>query len=392
MAIDAHTALLLRLHLISGIGPTLGRRLLALFDDPMRLLRASGAELQRVERIGPAKARRIVEGLRASEAAATDELRRCDQLGVHVVGLGSSAYPPLLAEQGDAPLVLFVRGDLACVRDGFNAAIVGSRRCTAYGMEQAERFAGALASAGICVVSGGARGIDSAAHRAAVRCNGATVAVLGCGLGRCYPPENRELFDGIVDAGGAVVSELPVETNPSPENFPARNRIIAGLSLGIIVVEAPMGSGALITARLAVEQGREVMVVPGRVDSASSEGGHGLIKRSEAALVTSPADVVDLLEPQARHVHLGTHATLYADPQAPLPETAVATTASSVSDAQRVVLEAISGGGLTMEELHRQTGLQPHVLRAEITMLELSGRVRWDGSRLERRGPGGGRK
>lgn len=377
----------LRLHATSGVGPTLGRRLLARFARPEAIFEASPAMLQQVEGIGPSKARSIAAGFRESEARAQAELQRASECGARVLHVGHPEFPPLLAELPDAPLCLYVRGSIGPHNSAHTVAIVGSRKCTPYGMEQAERFSSILSQAGLTIVSGGARGIDSAAHRAAVRVGAPTIAVLGCGIGRCYPPENAALFQSIVDNGGAIVSELPVDANPAPENFPARNRIISGLSLGVIVIEAPRGSGALITARHAVEEhGREVMAVPGRVDSASSEGCLELIKRAEAALVVSPSDVVECLEPQARHVHQGTHASRYAaTPARAGAPAAPAAPPPGLSEGQALILEAL-GEPAGLDDLQVRTGLAPDVLSAEVTLLEIRGLVERSGAQLARRG------
>ena len=356
--------------------------MLALFHDPGAIFRASRAQLQRVQGVGPTKARRIAEGLGASLDAAHAELEHAARAGVRLLAITDRDYPALLAEVPDAPLVLSVRGGLDDASTRHTVAIVGSRRCTPYGMEQAERFATMLAQAGLTIVSGGARGIDSAAHRACARIGRPTIVVLGCGIGRCYPPENAALFEDVVKAGGAIVSELPFETTPAPENFPARNRIISGLSLGVILIEAPMGSGALITARHAVEEhGREVMAVPGRVDSRASEGCHTLVMRSEAALVTSPADVVELLEPQARHVFDGTHASRYTSAPEPAPGSSPGI--GELTPAQRRIVEALEQPA-PLEDLEIRTGLSPASLRAEVTALEIRGVIERRGTRFQR--------
>lgn len=308
----------------------------------------------------------------------------------------------MLAQIPDAPPLLYVRGELhAGTHDRYPVAIVGSRRCTAYGHEQATRFAGALASAGLTIVSGGARGIDTAAHRGAIMAGGRTIVVQGCGLSNCYPTENASLYEDIIRGRGAIVSELPMTAPPEAENFPARNRIISGLSLGVIVIEAQLGSGSLITARQAVEEhGREVMAVPGRVDSSASQGTHELLKKGEAALVTEPKDVLELLETPARHHFQGTHESRYAvamgsaentDPSLfGSPEGGVADRGVSVAaaaqrptpadswsnqSAQAAILSAL-GEPATIDRLCDLTGLSPHELQAELTLLELQGRVR----------------
>ncbi|HVZ93273.1 MAG TPA: DNA-processing protein DprA [Phycisphaerales bacterium] len=313
----AHT--ILRLTLLPGVGPILGRRLLERFGSSERIFQASAAELASVHRLGDVKARVIHAAIPASEQQLHEELTLAEKLGASFLAFTDPGYPALLREIPDAPLILSYVGDARALAHAYPAAIVGSRSATAYGIEQAERFAAALAEAGLSIVSGGARGIDSAAHRAALRVGGVTVAVLGCGLAHRYPPENAKLFDQIASHGGAVVSELPLSALPAPENFPVRNRIVSGLSLGTLVIEAPKASGALITARLAAEDhGREVMAIPGRIDSRASEGCLELIKSGSAAMVTTPQDVIDLLESPARHRHAGTHEARFA-PLAPAP-------------------------------------------------------------------------
>ncbi|MCA9310679.1 MAG: DNA-processing protein DprA, partial [Phycisphaerales bacterium] len=265
-------------------------------------------------------------------------------------------------------------------------AIVGSRRCTAYGVEQAERFAGALVSAGLTIVSGGARGVDTAAHRAALRARGHTIAILGCGLARCYPPENRALFDDIVAAGGAVVSELPLRTEPAAANFPARNRIISGMSLGVIAIEAPERSGALITARIAIEEhGREVFAVPGRIDSPASRGVNRLIREGGAALVTGPRDVIDDLRTVAEHLHTGTHVARYGPPDRETARVESVPASQRVlpplSEVQRWILGCVQAPR-TVHELLELASVPPEEVLPEITTLELLHLLTRTGSHL----------
>ena len=392
---DSRVLTMLRLHLTRGVGPAIGRRMLGLFRDPERIFRASKADLRRVEGVGEKKATEIHAGLRTSEEAAIREMERISALGGHHIVLGDDDYPSLLAETPDAPLALSVLGSLRGVCDGHSVAIVGSRRCTAYGIEQTERFSAVLAQAGIAIVSGGARGIDSAAHRAALRVNGCTVAVLGCGLAHVYPPENKELFDEIVERGGAIVSELPADTPPISENFPGRNRIISGLALGVLVVEAPKGSGALITAKHATEDhGREVFAIPGRIDSAPSFGANELIQSGGAMLALNPGDVVEALRRQAEHLQAGTRAAVYAPKPGMLFETSgpsgstVAEAKPGVSmqltETQRAVWEALAATEAGIDDLAQSTGIAAETLLADLTLLEIRRLIVRRGSRFAR--------
>ena len=365
---------ILALILTPGLGPVLTSRLLEQAGSAERALASSSSQLQRVRGIGETKARRIGPLLRDALTRADREIEQATALGVQLVPIGAPGYPKLLAQTRDAPPVLYVLGSLQPEDlDRYTVAIVGSRRCTAYGIEQAERFAGVLARSGLTIVSGGARGIDTAAHRGARRADGRTIAVLGCGLANRYPPDNAELFDRIADGHGAIVSELPLSTLPDGKNFPARNRLISGMSLGTIVIEAARGSGALLTARLALEDhGREVMGVPGRVDSPASEGTLDLIRKGEAALITSARDVLEILEQPARHLWAGTHEARYADPTI------------GQSDEGRAILEALQRP-MSADELVEITGLEPGAVRAAVTMLEIQGRAIRRGGLLERR-------
>lgn len=395
---------LLRLTLTPGLGPILIARLLAACGSPERVLETPAAELRGVKGIGPERAAAITKALADSARLADDELTLADKLGVTLLAKGAGDYPPLLAPLADSPPILYVRGSLQTAGDQapdrYPIAMVGSRRCSLYGIEQAERFAGQLSAAGLTIVSGGARGIDTAAHRAAVRHRGRTIAVLGCGLARVYPPENQALFDQIVASGGqggALISELPLNTPPSAENFPARNRIISGLSLGVLVIEASKGSGALITARLAAEDhGREVFAVPGRVDSPESEGTNELLKTGGAALVTEPADVLNQLETPARHLFQDTHAARYqpadaglfaapADMLSPTAEPKTSAALATLSASQRAIVDALDTPR-TLDELADRTALEPSTLRADLTILELRRVVHRSGSKIARRG------
>jgi DNA processing protein len=270
------------------------RALLTAFPSPVEVMDAPPARLRGAD-IGltEKQAARLAEAAAAPVPLALRE--RAERLGVLAVTFRDhpGVYPANLCPLSDAPPLLFVRGALLA-DDRFSVAIVGSRRATAYGCGQADRFARAFAARGLVVVSGGAAGIDTAAHRGALSAGGRTIAVLGCGVDVVYPAENRGLFAEIAQPAGplgALISEFPLGTLPEPWRFPARNRIIAGIARAVVVVETPRDSGALITARNAAEYGREVWAVPGPVDSGRSRGGHQLIQDG-ASLADAPEDVL----------------------------------------------------------------------------------------------------
>ena len=274
-----------------GVGAITFGKLLTYFNTIEAIHEASLHQLAKVEGIGEKTAEKIFRLKNSFDA--DKEISLADKSGVCIINISDSRYPALLKKIYDPPPVIYVKGDFQPA-DNLAVAIVGSRGCSHYGSEQASRFAHLLASAGFTIVSGMARGIDSAAHSGALSANGRTIAVQGCGLSRIFPPENKELFAKISQSG-ACISELPMEYEPLAENFPPRNRIIAGLSLATIVIEAMPRSGALITAQAALENNREVMAVPGRADSALSKGPHKLIKQG-AKLVESVEDVIETLE------------------------------------------------------------------------------------------------
>lgn len=403
--IGSDTLALLQLTLTPGLGPVLIRRAVRELGSATAALGASEATLRRIEGIGVERARRIVAALADSHARAQEELALADQLGVSIVGVGDEAFPSLLREIPDAPPILYMRGSIDAAGDKYPVGVVGSRACSHYALEQTTRFAGAMAQAGLTVVSGGARGVDTAAHAAALNMGGRTIAVLGCGLANCYPPDNQELFNRIAAGRGAVVSELPLRTPPNAENFPARNRIISGLSLGVLVVEAGRKSGALITARVAAEDhGREVFALPARVDSAHAEGSLELLKKGGALMVTHPDDILHALESPARHTHRGTHEARFPARESQMTLEAAERDETPTPPARQSEAKAVSSPGIrdaglserqrgiidaleqpcSMDELSQRTGVPAAQLRAEITMLEIKRRVQRRGSLVAR--------
>jgi DNA processing protein len=280
----------LKLKGADGVGSVIFRRLLEHFNSIDLVLGASVSELTKVEGVGSVTAERMAASRNKINADAEIELAA--KFGVWLVHFEDQRYPALLKQIYDPPPVLYVKGTFA-ESDNLSIGIVGSRRCSLYGSEQASRFAHILASVGFTICSGMARGIDTAAHQGALAAEGRTIAVQGCGLANIFPPENKKLFETIAESG-ACVSELPLNYEPLSENFPPRNRIIAGLSLGTIVIEAGVNSGALITAKASLEYNREVMAVPGKIDSPLSRGSNRLLKEG-ATLIDSVEDVMEAI-------------------------------------------------------------------------------------------------
>ncbi|MBQ4479387.1 MAG: DNA-processing protein DprA [Victivallales bacterium] len=279
------------MNLLPEIGPARLRILLEHFPDPRHALGAPVEKLQSIPRLGQRGAQILHDWER--HCSLVQEIRRAEQSGVYLVTWEDSPYPAILKEIHDPPICLYVRGDLSALQNSSQTlAMVGSRFTTAYGESIAQSLASSAAQQGWIVVSGLARGIDTVCHRSVVAAGGRTIAVLGSGLDRLYPPENVELCRSIVQHHGAVISEFPLGTSPDRQNFPQRNRIISGLSRGTLVIQASLKSGSLITAALASEQGRTVFAVPGRVDSPHMQGCHALLKDG-ARLVESFQDVLE---------------------------------------------------------------------------------------------------
>ena len=285
----------LALSLIPGVGSILIKRLLDRFKTPEAVFRASLKELVRIEGLGEKVAGEIRKG--PSEKAVKGELSLLEKTGGKVVTLKDGDYPTRLKDIYDPPALLYLRGELR-IEDELAVAIVGSRKTSAYGREVTEKIGEDLARHGVTVVSGMARGIDSVAHKGALQGGGRTIAVLGCGVDVIYPPENRNLFYQIIERG-AILSEFPMGSPPEGGHFPRRNRIISGLSIGVVIVQASAESGSLITAGYALEQGREVFAVPGNVGAEGSRGTNQLIKEG-AKLVESSEDILEEILPQWR--------------------------------------------------------------------------------------------
>lgn len=276
------------LNMTPGVGPRAATKLLERFGSPSAVFEARRTELESL-RIRPETIESIMK--REFHDKALEEFDRVKKAGGDILILDDGSYPDILRQIDDPPITLYVRGDWQPCLDQPCVAVIGSRNCSTYGKNAAEMLARELAARGITIVSGLARGIDTSAHRGAIEAKGRTIGVLGTGLDTVYPKENARLAQEILDKGGALFTQFPLGTPPISENFPYRNRIISGLSLGVLIVEASERSGSLITARLAMEQNREVMAVPGNITSGNSYGTNYLIKAG-AKLVQQWQDVV----------------------------------------------------------------------------------------------------
>jgi DNA processing protein len=289
------------------------------------------------------------------------ELELLDKNKVNIITYHDELYPRRLLDVYDRPPYIYVRGNLNS--GDINIAMVGSRQASAYGKYTTERISRELAMRGVTVVSGMARGIDSAAHRGALTAHGRTVAVLGSGLDVIYPPENRKLFEDIIQSG-AVISEYPLGTPPRSSNFPARNRIISGMAYGVVIVEAGEKSGSLITARLALEQGREVFAVPGSIDSAGSRGTNKLIKQG-AKLIENTDDILEEILPQIERISKPAFK--------PDTEEDTGEYAKTLSGTDRRIIDFVSRGSIHIDDLISSTGLSSADILSALTAMELKG-------------------
>lgn len=351
MAMDAELASWVALTLVPGLGDEGVRRLLHAFGSPEQVFAASSLELR--QHVKPAVAERIARGVDEAALGSLPEWLAGE--GNSLITLADADYPQALLNIPDPPPLLYAKGNRALLNRA-SLAVVGSRNATAQGIGHAEAFSQTLSAAGFSVVSGLAQGIDSAAHRGALRAAGSTIAVVGTGLDRVYPAANRDLAHELA-ASGLLLSEFALGTPPLAANFPRRNRIISGLSLGCLVVEASLQSGSLITARMALEQGREVFAIPGSIHSPQSKGCHSLIKQG-AKLVESAQDILE---------ELGCHVP--AQPAAALvgPDTARQQT--------HPLLDHLGFDPQGMDALSIRSGLTIEALSAILLQLELEGRV-----------------
>ncbi|MGZ4984959.1 MAG: DNA-processing protein DprA [Chthoniobacterales bacterium] len=341
------------LNMLPTMGPVRLRKLLQIFETPEKILSARGSALRAVEGIGSEVAEQITSWENIVDLPA--ELQRIRDFGAEVITAESPMYPRQLREIHAPPIVLYVWGELT-ERDQHAIGVIGSRRTTHYGTESAKKLSYQLAYAGLTVISGLARGIDTAAHQGALAAKGRTIAVIGSGLTNLYPPENAALAEKIRSGNGAIISEFSMEIEPDRQTFPMRNRIISGWSHGILVVEAGQNSGALITASQALEQGRAVYAVPGHINAPSAQGSNRLIQQG-AKLVMDASDILDdlnILLPEAK-----------PSPAAavrPLPE---------MSEEERRVYDAIESNETSIDDISTKSDLPSSTVSSTLLRLEL---------------------
>ena len=346
---------LVALNLIEHVGPVRVRQLLECFGDASAILAASRQQLLQVRNIGEEVADAITGWEKTVDLKA--ELKRIEGFGCRIVTQADTEYPPLLRQIYDPPVVLYVKGGLLA-KDKNSVALVGSRLTTHYGIEVARKLAYQLAYLGVTVVSGGARGIDSAAHQGALSGKGRTIAVFGTGINLVWPSDNKELFERIAD-NGALITQFPFNRPGDKQSFPIRNRIVAGMTLGTVVVEANLTSGALITANFAAEYGRQVFAVPGRIDSPRSKGCHDLIKKG-AKLCEGAEDILSEFE--------------YLFPGSNRPPSAAETgilPAMELNQSEQKVYDTLSDEEIGIDDIIRKSGLPCSAVSVALLSLEM---------------------
>lgn len=338
------------LNMLPGVGPVRVRKLMDRFGGPSAVLAASRSDLVAVPGISNEIASVIVEWEKHADVGS--ELKQAGEVGARVITLEDAEYPSLLREIHDPPTVLYVMGGFTAA-DATTVGVVGTRKPSVYGAASAKKLTYQLAYAGITVASGLALGIDTLAHQSALAAKGRTIAVIGSGLGRIYPEKNIPLAEKIAESG-AVVSEFPMQRGADRQTFPMRNRIVSGLSFGLLVVEAGMTSGSLITANQAGEQGRSIYAVPGRIDSPQSLGSNRLIQQG-AKLVTSAQDILDDLGLLFREE------PVLVKPPAP----------ASLNKGELGIFEAIGDDESSIDEIVGRTGLPTHEVSSTLLTLEI---------------------
>jgi len=351
---------LVALNLVEHVGPVRVRQLLEHFGDAPSILQASRSQLLQVRGIGEETAEAIAAWEKNTNLGA--ELKRITEFGCRIVIQDDPEYPESLRQIYDPPIVLYVKGDLS-PKDKNAVAMVGSRMTTYYGLEVARKLAYQLAYLGVTVVSGGARGIDTAAHQGALSAKGRTIAVLGTGINQVTPPENARLFEQIA-ANGALITQFPFNRPPDKQSFPIRNRIVAGMTLGTVVVEANLTSGALITANFANEYGRQVFAVPGRIDSPRSKGCHDLIKKG-AKLCESVEDILSEFE----YLFPASNRSPSAGQTGGLP-------ALELSENEQKVYDALDHEEVGIDDVIRKSGLPSSTVSVALLSLEMKRLIR----------------
>lgn len=342
------------LSMLPDVGPVSARKLLARFGSPQSVFGASELDLMAADGIGITRAKNILRF--SSWDAIERQIVHTEKNGIRIATLQDPSYPELLKEIDGAPVVIYLKGDVQ-PHDKFAIAVVGSRRLTHYGASMAEGISGDLASMGFTIVSGMARGIDSSSHKAALKAGGRTLAVLGSGIDVPYPPENKTLMEKIAECG-CVITEFPPGTSPDKENFPRRNRLISGLSLGVLVIEAASESGALITARYAAEQGREVFAVPGAVTSGNSAGTNELIRKG-AILTRRAEDIVEELAPVLKGFIRAREKVT-----------------REITEEEKKICDLLSGEPKQIDEISRESGAPSSKVLGILLGLELKGAVK----------------
>jgi DNA processing protein len=347
---------LVALNMTEHVGPVRVRQLLEFFGEPTSILKASKAHLLKVHGIGEDTAEAIAAWEKNIDLGA--ELKRIQEFGCRIVVQTDEEYPELLRQIYDPPMVLYVKGQIT-PKDKNAVAMVGSRQTTHYGLEAARKLAYQLAYVGVTVVSGGARGIDTTAHQGALSAKGRTIAVLGTGINIIFPAENADLFERIA-ANGAVITQFPFNRAADKQSFPIRNRIVAGMTLGTVVVEAHLTSGALITSNFAVEYGRQVFAVPGRIDSPRSKGCHELIKKG-AKLCEGAEDILSEFE----YLFPATN-------RPPAPNESGVLPAIELSDTEQKVYDTLKAEEETsIDEVIRHSGLPSSTVSVALLSLEM---------------------
>ncbi|HAK88932.1 MAG: DNA protecting protein DprA [Nitrospirae bacterium GWB2_47_37] len=355
----------LALSLIDDVGPVTARRLLSAFRSPKKILEAKIAELRGVENISEAKAKKIA-GFDSWDAVEK-AIVTAKEYGIRIIKYTDGEYPENLRQIEDSPVLLYCKGRLE-KEDRYAIAIVGSRNMTPYGQKIAESIASGLASYGLTIVSGMARGIDTCSHKGALKAKGRSIAVLGNGLDNPYPPENAALFDELSN-NGCVISEFPPGTPPNRENFPQRNRLISGLSLGVLVVEATVKSGSLITAGHALEQGKEIFAVPGSITSGNSEGTNALIKKG-AKLVQKADDILEELAPQIKGLLKGSHRDVSEK------NLLVNISGLEITGEEKAICNILGSEPRHVDEIARETRIPSAKLLGLLLTLELKGIIK----------------